>query len=81
MIEANTNVTPLASDTGRLLLASPKINHISVPKANMMYIDNEMADVSFVRIVLMACGKNEVVVKKAATNPEAVIQFILCFII
>ena len=39
---------------------------------------SEMDEVSLVRIVLIACGKNEEVVKNAASKPQTEIQFI-CF--
>jgi hypothetical protein len=41
-----------------------------------MYIDNEMEDVSLVRMVFNACGKKEVEVKTAASKPITGIQFI-----
>ena len=55
------------------------MNHINVPKVNKTYINKEIEDVSLVRIVFIAWGKNEVVVKNAATNPVVVIQFIFLF--
>ena len=38
-------------------------------------MDNEIPEVSFVRIVLMACGRKEAVVQKAAVRPKIVILF------
>jgi hypothetical protein len=43
----------------------------------MIYINKEIAEVSFDRIVLNACGTKEAVVKKAATKPVISIQFIV----
>ncbi len=39
-------------------------------------MDNEMEDVSLVRMVFNACGKKEVEVKTAAHKPITDIQFI-----
>jgi len=36
---------------------------------NTAYIDSEIPDVSFVLMVLMACGKKDMVVEKAAVKP------------
>lgn len=36
----------------------------------------EMDEVSFVRIILIACGKKEIVVQKAATSPMLIAIFI-----
>jgi len=47
---------------------------------NKIYIDKEIDEVSFVRIVFIACGRNEVVVKNAATSPETAIQFMVSYI-
>jgi hypothetical protein len=66
IIPAKTNVITFAIATGRLPLIKPYISHKKVPAVNIAYIDNDMPEVSFVRIVLMACGKNETVVPKAA---------------
>lgn len=38
---------------------------------------NDMADVSFVCMVLIACGRNEIVVQQAASSPMAVIILLL----
>jgi hypothetical protein len=50
-----------------------------VPKVNIIYMDKDIEEVSLVRMVFIAWGKNEVVVKNAATNPQIVIQFMLFF--
>ena len=65
---------PLARYTGRLFVNTPYINHSSVPIVNKAYIDNEMLCVSFVRMVLTACGKKEKVVQAAAISPTRVIR-------
>lgn len=72
MIIANTRVIALATTIGMLLLSNPNINQSNVPVEKSRYINNEMLRVSFVRIVLMACGAKEPVVKAAATNPKKV---------
>lgn len=76
MIIAKSSVTALATTSGKLLLNRPKRNHSKVPVAKREYINNEMPVVSFVRIVLIACGRNEAVVNKAAAKPKIVIEFI-----
>jgi hypothetical protein len=76
IIEASTNINPFASQTGRLLEANPYINHISVPGVNKIYMDKEMEEVSFVRMVFIAWGKKDVDVKTAAHKPITDIQFI-----
>jgi hypothetical protein len=76
MMEAKTRVTLLAVVTGILLLSSPYKSHRKVPMVNTVYIDRDMAEVSFVFMVLMACGINETVVLKAARRPISVITFI-----
>lgn len=47
-----------------------------VPVVKMMYMYSEIPEVSLVLIVLIACGKKDKVVQKAATNPVMEIQFI-----
>jgi hypothetical protein len=74
--EAKIRVIPLAIHTGRFSVAMPYINHIKVPRVKRIYIYNEIAEVSFVRIVLIAWGKKEEVVRHAANKPIAVIQVI-----
>jgi hypothetical protein len=76
IIEASIRVNPLATQTGKLLVARPYINHRSVPKVNRMYMDSEMEDVSLVRMVFNACGKKDEEVKIAASKPVTGIQFI-----
>lgn len=72
MITANTSVMALATTIGILLLNNPNKSHKSVPIEKSKYINNEMLRVSFVRIVLIACGKNDPVVNAAAVNPRIV---------
>jgi hypothetical protein len=54
MIDESTRVTPLANMTGILWLKMPNNNHINVPKVNTVYIVDEIADVSLVRMVFKA---------------------------
>lgn len=75
MMTANTRVTALATITGILLLNSPNKNQANVPDAKSEYINKEIPAVFFVRMVFKACGKNEPVVKKAATKPMMVTMF------
>lgn len=70
-------VTALATTTGILLVSKPKSNHPTVPNAKREYINSEMPEVSFVRMVFIACGRNDTVVKKAAAKPITVITFII----
>ena len=70
---AKTKVTALASVTGKLSLKMPNSSHNKVPVANREYMDNEIPFVSFVRMVLMACGRKEMVVQQAATKPTSVV--------
>ena len=72
---ANARVIALAITIGVLLVKMPKTNHNNVPMAKSKYIDKEMPLVSLVRMVLIACGRKDVVVQKAAINPSTVIQF------
>jgi len=52
----------------------PYSSHNKVPTVNIVYMDNEMLDVSFDRMVFMACGRNEKVVQAAARRPIMVIS-------
>ena len=76
MITANTNVIALATIIGILLLNIPNKSQSSVPFEKSRYIKSEILCVSFVRIVLMAWGKNEPVVNTAAVNPRMVLNVI-----
>ena len=77
---AKTSVTKLAAVTGTLELKIPNKSHNSVPKVNKAYMEREIPDVSFVRMVFSACGKKESVVQKAATSPSIVTVFMFfCF--
>jgi len=59
----------LAAVTGRLCAITPYSSHKKVPTVKTTYIDNDIPSVFFVRMVLIACGKNEIVVQKAAAKP------------
>jgi len=50
------------------------MSHNKVPVVNKAYIDSEILCVSFVRMVLIACGKKEKVVQAAASRPTSVIM-------
>lgn len=63
----------LATIIGMFLLNMPNKSQRKVPVENSKYIKNEILRVSFVRIVLIACGKKEPVVNAAAANPRIVI--------
>ena len=76
MMAAKIRVTKLAAVTGILLLSAPNSNHKNVPSVNNPYMESEMPDVSFVRMVLIAWGNKESVVQNAATSPIIVIVFI-----
>jgi hypothetical protein len=76
---ANTSVTAFAIITGILLLNIPKRNHSKVPDAKSEYINNDIPPVSFVRMVLMACGRKDAVVSTAAAKPKMVIVPISSF--
>lgn len=69
MIPANKKVIALATATGKLGDQMPYISHKKVPTVNTMYMESEIPEVSFVRIVFTACGKKEIVVLKAAKKP------------
>jgi hypothetical protein len=71
---------PLAMVTGMAPLNMPYSSHISVPNANSEYMASDMPEVSFVLMVCIACGKNEMVVQKAATSPITVTNSLLIYI-
>jgi len=77
IIPAKISVTKLATLTGMLWLSRPKTSHTSVPNVNSEYMANDMLEVSFVCMVLIACGRNEIVVQQAASSPMAVIRLSL----
>jgi hypothetical protein len=79
MMTANMSVTKFADVTGIFLLKMPNNSHSNVPNANNEYIDNDMPEVSFVRIVFIACGRNEMVVQHAANKPSMVTGSIFIF--
>lgn len=45
-----------------------------MPNVNSAYMERDMLDVSFERMVLTACGKKEKVVQPAASRPIKVIN-------
>ena len=76
---AKIRVTKLAAVTGILKLSIPNTSHNSVPSVNNPYMEREIPEVSFVRIVLSACGRKERVVQKAAISPMMVMMVISIF--
>jgi len=46
---------------------------MNVPTVKSEYIETEILEVSFVRMVFIACGRKEMVVQKAAIRPIMVI--------
>ena len=60
-------VVPLAIIIGQACEAIPYINQAATPKVKMEYILTERPEVFFVLRIFIACGKNEIVVQKAAT--------------
>lgn len=77
MITARTKVIAFATITGIFVVNNPYKSHNNVPVVNKEYIDKEIPEVSFVLIVCKACGKKDIVVQKAATNPSVVINDVL----
>jgi len=65
-VVAKISVMAFATATGKLGSIMPYISHNKVPAVKKQYMGNDMPEVSLVRIVLTACGKNETVVPKAA---------------
>jgi hypothetical protein len=74
---AKISVMVLAMVTGRLGLIMPYISHKRVPAVKSAYMDNDMPDVFFVRMVSIAWGKKETVVPKAANKPIMVTMFMI----
>jgi len=60
---------------GKSFLNKPYMNHSIVPTVIRVYIPKDKSLVCFVLIVLMAWGKNAMVVHEAATRPRIVIKF------
>jgi hypothetical protein len=76
---ANIRVIAFAIATGKLPLMMPYISHKSVPAVKREYIPKEIPEVFFVWMVLMACGKKDMVVPKAAKYPIIAVVFINFF--
>lgn len=77
IVTVKISVIPLARMIGKSLIKIPYKNHKEIPVVNTAYIPNDKSLVCLVRMVFIACGKNEMVVQVAATNPSKVINFIL----
>ena len=70
IVVVKIKVIPFARTTGMSLIRIPYINHKKIPVVNIAYIPNDKSLVCFSFIVFIACGKNEIVVQIAATNPS-----------
>lgn len=76
MAAVKINVIPFARIMGKSRIRIPYKNHKKTPVVNTEYIPKDKSFVCLVFMVFIACGKNEIVVKVAATNPSIVIKFI-----
>lgn len=65
---------------GELFRKSPYMNQRSTPPQNRANIPVEMSFVDLVFHTLSSCGKSEIVVNNAATNPTAVMASIGAFL-
>ena len=63
------NVTPLAATIGIDLKKKPYTAHNVMPMEKSTYIKSDRSFVCFVLCAFMTCGKNEMVVNKAAVVP------------
>ena len=77
MMAAKMNVTEFATVTGMLPLSKPYNNQNNVPLVNNAYMYSEMPEVSFVFMVLIACGRKETVVQNAAISPRMVMPVVV----
>lgn len=68
-IKTNNKDIPFASIMGKSFFNIPYINHKNMPNAKKVHIQKEISFVSFNLIVLITCGKEEIVVRKAAAKP------------
>lgn len=73
----NISVIAFAMMTGGSLIRIPYMNHRKMPVVSVEYIPNDMSFVCLVLIILITCGRNEIVVHVAAINPSVVIQFMV----
>lgn len=71
-----TSVTALAATIGIFPVNRPNKSQSRVPKVKSAYMNKDIPEVSFVRMVLIACGRNEIVVQTAAANPNTMVKFI-----
>lgn len=62
---------PFAKTMEGLCFKNPKISHRIIPIKNKISIGNDRLETSLVFQVLYTCGKNAIVVKRAAPNPIA----------
>lgn len=71
MIKTKNNDTPFARVIGKSFLRNPYKNHKSIPDAKNAHIQKEISLVSFNLTVLITWGSDEIVVKNAASIPNA----------
>jgi hypothetical protein len=72
----NIRVIAFAKIIGRSSLRIPYMSHRNIPNVNTEYIPKDRSFVCLVFMVFTAWGRNEMVVKAAATNPSMVMRFI-----
>ncbi len=73
----NIRVIAFARMIGRSLTRIPYANHKNTPVVNTKYIPIDKSFACLVFIIFINCGKNEMVVQVAATNPSMVVKFII----
>ena len=73
IVAAKIKDIPFARIIGRSFIKIPYKNHRKTPVVNTVYIPKDKSLVCLVFIVFIACGKKEIVVQVAATNPSNVI--------
>ena len=76
MVPANKKVIALPRIIGNWLLETPYNIHRNTPDTNNKYMGSDKCLVCPERIVLIACGKKLIVVKKAATLPSRFVRSI-----
>jgi hypothetical protein len=77
IVAVNKKVIEFAMRRGRSPIRIPYTDHKNTPAANNKYIPKDKSLVCLVFMILMACGKNEIVVHVAANTPIRFNQFII----
>lgn len=77
IVTVNISVITFAMIMGKSFVNKPYISQRNIPRVSMIYIVKDRSFVCFVLIIRTACGRNEIVVQVAATNPSIIIIFIL----